>query len=334
MSATVTIRDVAKAANVSLATASRVLAGMTNVRPETSERVQKAAQELDYRPNRLAQSLRNAKTGSVGLLVSDIRNPHFAWLAHGIQTQLASQGLVTIFGNASEDTTGQDAFLDHVESLRIDGLIIAPQSAQSESLRRIVDAGIPTVFVDRLASGFEVPAAYSDSESGIVEALDHLAELGHRHVGLIAGPSETSTAKDRRRAFKTHASRRFDEIVIKDGTKKGPVAAAEAMLAEGCSAIIMAYGPHTPEVFEALTRKGYQIPDDLSLITFDDQPGLRLTNPRFTVIAQDIDAMADEAVALLRAAMAGEHPDSVVLPTSLLVRDSTAAPAAQKKERA
>ncbi len=334
MSPSVTIRDVAKAANVSLATASRVLAGTTNVRPATRERVEQAAQALDYRPNRLAQSLRNAKTGSVGLLVSDIRNPHFAWLAHGIQTRLAVQGLVTIFGNASEDTTGQDAFLDHVESLRIDGLIIAPQSAQSESLRRIVDAGIPTVFVDRLAAGFEVPAAYSDSTPGMIAALDHLAELGHRHIGLIAGPSETSTAKDRRRSFKAYAPQRFDQISVKDGIKKGPVSAVEAMLAEGCSAIIMAYGPHAPEVFEALNRKGYKVPEDLSLVAFDDQPALRLTNPRFTVIAQDTDAMADEAVALLQAAMAGEQPSSVVLPTCLLIRDSTAAPAAQKKERA
>lgn len=330
MASRVTLKDVAALAGVSLATTSRALADKSNASPKAREKVLAAASELNYTPNSMARSLRSAKTHAIGLLVSDIRNPHFASLAHRIQTTLLTElGYSTILGNASEDARLQDLFLDQVSQQRIDGLIIAPQKGRSDALEALVRQGLPTVFVDRIAAGFDVPYVCSDSRPGIEEALDHLQALGHRTVGFVAGPQETSTGSERVECFRQGAPHRFGagaHVEMSSADSRTGVPATERLLSLGCTAIVYGYSPHVVGGLDVIERHGLRIPDDVSLIAFDDQPTFRFFRPRLTVIRQDVDAMGRAAVRLLQETMASHPTQSLRLTTEVIVRESTAAP--------
>lgn len=329
MPSRVTICDVAARAGVSQATASRVLSNAGQTSKQARVAVQEAAKDLGYLPNALARSLRIQKTGVIGLLVSDIRNPHFALLAHRIQTLLARHGYAVILGNASEDEDTQERFLTHVTTQRVDGLIVAPQNSDSPALRRLSDADVPLIFVDRLADGFTVPYAISDARTGLRAAFEHLSALGHRRCGFIAGPLGTSTGRERHDYFLSEAPPSFGGGVHLElgGESAGPQAALRRTLEAGCTAVIFGYGPHAERCLPALRQEGLTLPRDLSLITVDDFPLFRALTPALTVVQQDVDAMGTAAVDLVLAAISGNPTVDVTLPTSLVVRDSTAVPA-------
>lgn len=328
MPSKVTIRDVAARAGVSQATASRVLSNAGQTSEQARAAVQQAAQDLGYLPNALARSLRIHKTGVIALLVSDIRNPHFALLAHRIQTLLASRGYAVILGNASEDEDTQERFLTHVSSQRVDGLIVAPQNSDSPALRRLADSDVPLIFVDRLADGLTVPYAISDARTGLRAAFDHLAALGHRRCGFIAGPLGTSTGRERHDYFLAEAPGCFGDGVHVElgGVPAGPRTALRRVREAGCTAVIFGYGPHTEHCLPTLKDDQVSIPRDLSLVTVDDFPLFRAVTPALTVVQQDVDAMGAAAVELVLAAISGTPAEDVTLPTTLVVRDSTAAP--------
>ncbi|QGF23924.1 LacI family DNA-binding transcriptional regulator [Raineyella fluvialis] len=330
MPRTVTIRDVAAKAGVSPATASRVLTGSDQTSERARSAVRKAAADMGYSPNGVARSLRMSRTGVVGLLVSDIRNPHFAYLAHTIQTRLASSGYAMILGNASEDESTQDLFLQHVTQQRVDGLILAPQNPQSAALRTLVAAQLPLVFVDRIADGFDIPYAVSDSAMGLGAAFAHLAGLGHTRCGLVAGPLGTSTGRERHDYFASAAPQYFSEGVrIERGADAaGPREAFRRLVEDGCTAVVFAYGPHTMECLDLWSGPDFRAPGDISVASFDDFPVFRVVSPALTAIRQDVDGMGEAVVDLLVALLSGQelsHPH-VTLPTSLIVRDSTGRP--------
>lgn len=330
VSRTVTIRDVAAKAGVSPATASRVLSGSDQTSERARSAVRKAAADMGYSPNGLARSLRMSRTGVVGLLVSDIRNPHFAYLAHTIQTRLAANGYAMILGNASEDESIQDRFLQHVNLQRVDGLILAPQNPESTVLRSLVEARLPIVFVDRVAAGFDLPFAVSDSSTGLAAAFAHLAGLGHTRCGLVAGPLGTSTGRERHDYFEADAPQYFpDGVRIERGADPaGPRAAFRRLVEDGCTAVVFAYGPHTMECLDLWSGPEFRAPDDISVVSFDDFPMFRVVTPALAAIRQEVDAMGEAAVDLLVGLLSGEDVPrpNVILPTSLVVRDSTGSP--------
>jgi len=197
----VTLQDVAKLAGVSVATASRVLSGHPSTSVDARTRVAEAATELGFRPNAQARALRKTRTESIGVVVSDIRNPFFAEIAHTAEQTAGEAGLAIMLCNANESTQQQDRYIDLLIAHRADGIVIAPQGDGSGALREIVRLGIPTVFVDRTIDGFDVPSITSDSLGGIAQAVEHLVGLGHHRIGCIAGPQSTSTGRERLVAF-------------------------------------------------------------------------------------------------------------------------------------
>ena len=324
---TVTIRDVATLAGVSVGTASRVMSH----HPATSEHsrtlVLQAAAELGYHANARARSLRSSHAGTIGVLVPDIRNPFFADIAQAIEQRALADGLATIICNANESVVQQDRYIDLLVDQRVDGVILAPQGDGSGELKVIQDWGVPLVFVDRRIDGTMVPSVTSDNVSGLAKAVHLLADLGHRRIGYVAGPSHTSTGRERLAAFQ-QAARSVgvspDAVFLGDFRYESGVAAGEYFLglADPPTAIIAADSLMTLGVAFVCRQRGVAIPDELSLIGYDDVTAFRLIDPPLTVILHDPNLMGGLAYDMLADIIAGRTVRSQVIPSTLVERAS------------
>ena len=276
---------------------------------------------------------RSALANVIGLLVSDVRNPFFADLAHAAEQAALAEGLVTLLGNANESIPQQDRYLDTFISQRVDGVIAAPQGEGSSSLRALLERDIPTVFVDRTVDGIDVPSVTTDSDSGIRRAVEHLAGQGHQRIGYIAGPQTTSTGRERLRSF-SRAVREFglssDPALtyFGDFQSASGSAGAEHLLAlpQPPTAILAADSPMAVGALATLNRRGLRIGRDMALVAFDDIEWFSLLDPPLTVISHDVEAMGRIAVGLLLDVIDGHRPESVVLPSKLIIRASSGTP--------
>lgn len=326
----VTIREVAAEAGVSVGTASRVLSGHPSTSEESRRAVTEAAAQLGFRLNAQARSLRKTRTDTIGLLVSDVRNPFFAEIAHNGEQHALEGGLATLLCNANESAEQQDLYLDLLLSQRVAGIIVTPQGDGSGSLREVLTLGVPVVFVDRTIAGVDVPSVTSDNRSGITEAVAHLATLGHRRVGCIAGPQQTSTGRERLEAFRDAVAAHDleadpDLVVVGDFQVASGVQAAHTLLdlPDAPTAIIAADSLMTFGVLEVLRERGVRVGTDLSLIGYDDVAAYRWFSPQLTVIAHDPARMGRLAVDMIDDVLHDRPVESVVLETSLVVREST-----------
>lgn len=325
MRANVTIKDVAEESGVSVATVSRVLSGKS-ASEKAKLQVYTAIKKLHYTPNGLARSLRSKQNRVVAVLVSDVRNPYFGLLAHGLQTSLAESGYAMIIGNASENFEQQEQFLHQALEHRVDGMILVIQSRHSSALKQVQRAGVPVVFVDRTMDGYEVPTVDSDAYPGIREALIHLQGLGHKRIGMVLGPEHTSTTQQRLRAFQEVGAELGLETVVdpKPTGEEHSVALMQELLEANVSAAIIAYTPRLWPILSYLGKQGIHVPQDLSIIGYDDLPIMEHLNPPLTTINQDIEQMSSLAVEELQKLISGEEAQSLHLPTSLILRKSTA----------
>ena len=311
----ITIKDVAALAGVSaghgVKGALRQPGNLAAVPAKGGRRVA----ELDFHPNAQARALRSTRTNVIGLLLSDIRNPFFADLAHAAEQAALAEGLVTLLGNANESIPQQDRYLDTFISQRVDGVIAAPQGEGSSSLRALLERDIPTVFVDRTVDGVDVPSVTTDSDTGIRQAVEHLARQGHERVGYIAGPQTTSTGRDRLESF-SRAAREFglstDPALTYFGDFQSASGSAGAHhllgLAQPPTALLAADSPMAVGALATLNRKGLRIGRDMALIAFDDIEWFSLLDPPLTVISHDVEAMGRTAVRLLLEVIDGQKP--------------------------
>ena len=329
----ITIKDVAALAGVSVATASRVLSGNPATSPDSRARVAAAVTELDYRPNAQARALRSTRSDSIGLLVSDVRNPFFADLAHTVEQAALAAGYVTLLGNANERKEQQDRYLDTLISRRVDGIIVAPLGEGSGSIRSLITREIPTVFVDRTVDGLDIPSVTTDSEAGIRQAVHHLAAAGHTRIGYISGPQATSTGRDRFAAF-TRAiaaaglSQDPELVYFGDYQAASGSAGVHALLQlrEPPTALLAADSLMAVGAIAILHKLGRRIGADIALIAFDDIEWFALLNPALSVISHSVEEMGRIAVDMLLQVIDGGKPESVVLPSELIVRASSSTP--------
>ncbi len=325
-----TIRDVAALAGCSPATASRVLSGHPSTSATSRERVEAAARELDFRPNAQARSLRRTRTDTIGVIVSDIRNPFFAEIAHRIEQRAFESQIATLLCSADENVEQQDRYLDLLVTQRVDALVLAPQGDGSGSLQDVLSREIPVVFVDRTISGLDVPSVTSDNVTGIVQALDHLHRLGHRRIGYVAGPQQTSTGRERRTAFEGRAAQlgldlQPELIYPGDFQHASGVRGARALLdlPEPPTAIIAADSLMTFGVLAVCRERSIAVPDELSVVGYDDLDAFALVTPSLTVVAHDAALMGDLATDAVGSLLAGRPAATKVLPASLIVRESS-----------
>jgi LacI family transcriptional regulator len=320
-----TIRDVAARAGVSLGTVSRVLAGSPSTSVSSRERVAAAVAELRYLPNARAGSLRRAKTDVVGILISDVRNPFFAELAHAAEQEALRRGYVVMLANADEDATQEQLYLRTFSTQRVDGVLMAPQSEDRVHLDRLIDTGLPVVFVDRVLPGLDVPSVTSDNVGGMRMALEYLVARGHRRIGYVGGPAPLSTAVDRLDAFLRHRAELglpADDSLVEQGDFRAESgdAAVDHMLTSGAAptAVLAADGLMALGALAALRRHGAR--DEIELMSFDDLAWFEELTPPVSAIANDATAMGRAGMTALLDAVEGGRPGSVIVPMRLVDR--------------
>lgn len=323
------MREVAARAGVSTATVSRVLNGNPTTAGELRERVLRAVDELGYRRNAVARSLRVTRTGTLGLILGDVTNPFFTELAHVVEVAARARGHDVVLGNADEDPALQDHYVRTLLERRVDGLLVVPTAGRSPLLEAAVDRGEPTVFLDRVVPGLDVPSARVDAAPAVHDLLAHLAALGHRRVGLLAGPQSTSTGRERLAAFREGARRAGlclgDDLVREGDFQAGSGrrgAAALLDLVDPPTAIVAADNLMALGALQEVRARGLRLGSDVGLAGVDDVPWFPLLDPPVTAVAQPVAELGRAGLRLLLDVIGGTRPEPVVLPARLVVRGS------------
>jgi DNA-binding LacI/PurR family transcriptional regulator len=330
-----TLRDVADHAGVSVATASRVVSGLDNVRSETRERVERAMRELLYVPPG-----RREATGVIGLLVPDLENPIFPALAQAMEKHATESGFASILCSTTAAAFREVDYVHMLLDRRVDGMIfisceMTNMSGEHDHYARLVEEGARIVFVNGALTALDVPSVAVDERTAGEVATQHLIDLGHEHVGYIAGPSyylPTQQKAAGREAALRSAGYEPDGLVAHgDFSVGGGRRALRDLLAHKqrptgviCSSDLMAIG-----VLQEAAAHGLRVPEDLSVVGFDGIDATRWTNPALTTVAQPIEEIAETAVSALKRMI--EEPDKPIphfaFRPRLAVRESTAAPA-------
>src|SRR5437588_9786872 len=230
-----TVHDVARRAGVSTSTVSHVVNNTRFVSDELRERVQAAMRELDYTPNAAARMLTLKRSHTIGLIVSDIRNPFFASVARGVEDVAQEQGYTLVLCNSDENAQREAACLNALETRAVDGVLLASAGVADEHLERLVRAGFPIVLVDRDLPELGAPAVLLDNEGAAYSAVWHLITRGHRRIAMLSGRAAISTTTERvagyRRALRD-AAIDVDQCLVVSGesTSEGGVVAANPVL--------------------------------------------------------------------------------------------------------
>lgn len=329
----VSIKDVAKAAGLSVATVSRALNGQSAVSDDARAKVLSAAESLGYRPNIVARSLRTDRTRTIGLVISDVLNPYFTELARSVEEEARELGYSVIIGNADERT---DLEAHHVRTLlerRIDGLLVSPADDHSPLTLDVADGPTPVVFVDRWIPGCATPVVRADGREAIRDLVAHLYALGHRRLAIIAGPVTTTTGRERVEAFRAALSE-FGLLLPESHIGRGDFQTKSGRLATEHFLDL----PKRPDVvfatdnlmalgaLDAIRERGLRVPDDIGLAAFDDIPWFPHTAPPITTISQPTTELGRVAVRALADLISGKPARSTVLPAHLVVRRSCGEP--------
>jgi LacI family transcriptional regulator len=305
-----TLRDVASAAGVHPATASRALNPGTRllVSEETAQRVTEAAERLGYRPNSVARSLRTRRSHTIGVLIPDLNNPLFPPIIRGIEDRLAEHGYVALIGNTDADPGKERLVFDQMRARHVDGFVLATATLNSPILAEAAKAELPLVLMNRTAQDYPFSSVSVDNEQGVRAAVTHLVSLGHSRIGHIAGPQDISTGTARLRgyqdAMRSHglAVGEADIVyatgyTVEDGLRCGrelvegsagdltAIVAANDMLAVGC------YG--------ALDELDLRCPEDMSVIGFNDMPFVDRLHPPLSTVRFPHSQVGTEAARLL-----------------------------------
>jgi LacI family transcriptional regulator len=336
----VRMKDVAERAGVSAATVSLALAGDPRISEATRRAVERTAAEMGYRPHVGARALRTASTRTIGLVVSDVANPFFAELAGAIQRAAATSAYSVVLCNSDEDPDRQDEYLVNLlDGRQVDGVIVVPTSAMTPGLRRAGAAEARMVLLDRPieVAGHDGPARHlaqcpvvrSDARAAVDEVAELLTSLGHRRIGIIAPPLQTQVGRERRDLLhdalvRRGVPRRQIAVVEGDFRQDSGATAVRKLLArrQPPTAVFAADGLMAIGALKGLRQARLRVPDDVSLIGFDDAPWFDLFDPPLAAIAQPIDALATAAVIAMLDLLAGRPAASASPPCHFVHRES------------
>lgn len=335
----ITIRDVATRANVSLATASRALNGGGYASEDAKQRVLLAARELGYKPNAAARSLKLQRTKTVGLMVADIINPFYAYLADGVLACAKRLGYHVILSATNEDSVMEREYLEVLMEHRVDGIIAVPTGRNLKLWREAINLGTKVVLVDREITGLsDVDAVLVDNVRGAREATAFLIGLGHRRIGLINGPIATTTGSDRLQGYLDALAKvgiAKDSALIRIGTfrrESGSEAVRHLLALEQPPTAIFATNNVLGEAaMFAIREHGLRIPEAMSLLMFDDVPWASLSSPSLTVVTQptyDLGFTSMERLfqRLQATPLAARGPLKAILQPALIIRASCVPP--------
>ncbi|MGW2091960.1 LacI family DNA-binding transcriptional regulator [Promicromonospora sukumoe] len=319
----VTVHDVARAAGVSISTVSRALTAPERVAATTRDRVVRVAAELGYRPNPAASGLRLGRTHAVGLLVPDLENPYFASVTKSVQARARAEGYEVFVADTDEDPDVEPELIGALAA-RTDGLLVAsPRSGEAELRAALV--GVTAVLANRELPG-DIPFIAVDDADGVAQILGHLHALGHRSVGVAAGPPSSWSGR-RRVAGLVDAAGRWDLDLVQLGTFQpyfaGGTQAADHALASGVTAVVAFNDLMALGILDRLRRRGVDVPGRMSVVGFDDVQLATLFSPDLTTVHAPLARLGRRAVDLLLARLRGGTPANVQLPVELTIRGSS-----------
>ncbi len=326
-----TIREVAKEANVSVATVSHVINGTRFVEPETQTRVRLAIKALGYRPNLLARSLRRRETCTIGLMVPDNANPFFADVARVIEDAGFAEGYSVILCNSDRSETKEERYIDVLLAKQVDGLIFISSTDRVDLLQHIRDAGVPIVVVDRDPGDFSVSQVLVANEEGGYLAGRYLVQLGHQRIACIGGPQMANPSWGRVTGFQRALCEAGvalppEAIIQGDFRYAGGEIAMRELLDRNLSLTavfatndLMAIG-----ALITLRQAGYQVPGDISMIGFDNILPASTVMPALTTIEQPVNELGQATVRLLinQIAKRTQEPEVAWVSTRLIERES------------
>jgi LacI family transcriptional regulator len=328
----VTLRDVAAAAGVHVSTASRTLNPATRhlVADPVAARVEQAAQKLDYRPDLVAASLRTGRSRLIGVLVPDIADPVFSPILSGIADALLADGYSTVIADVGSNQEREVELVDGLMARRVDGLVLATVSRSDPVVDHCIDRELPVVLVNRSESDPRLSAIVSDDDAGMRLAVEHLADLGHRHIGHVAGPQHVSTGFLRRRGFEAAAAARGIDAAIEVANAYSRAEGARiggALLdsSRDLTAIVAANDLLALGVYDALRERGLACPQDVSVVGHNDMPLVDMVSPPLTTVRISHREMGEQAARMLLEEISGSHAPqrTVTLAPQLVLRAST-----------
>ena len=332
----VNIGDIARLAGVSPATVSRVIPGSRPVTPELRRRVLAVAERFDYQPSELARNLRRGRVSTVGVLVSDIQNPHFATLVGAIEEALYAREARVLFCNSGEDSAKQSSYLEVMAAERVMGVVISPTAEGDSAVARLMDRGTPVVAIDRPVADPRADLVVSDNAAATAAGTRLLVDSGRQHIGWIGGREGVWTTTERLAGYlATMQETGLEPITaLREFSLEMGYRATEMMLDEHpeLDGLVIANNQMAIGALQALRARAVRIPETLGVVAFDDPPWANLVEPPLTTIAQPIREIAEAAVEQLfrRVADRTMPPQRITLECRLQIRESSRAPRTSK----
>jgi DNA-binding LacI/PurR family transcriptional regulator len=327
------IKEIAQAANVSTATVSHVINGTRHVSQEVQLRVLEVMERLNYQPSAVARGLRTKRTNTLALIIPDITNPYFSDFTRGFQDAADEKGFLVVVCNTDRLIDRELRFVETMWQQRVDGIVMNPSKITADDLKNIVIAKIPVVMIGSQIEHDDFDIVMVDNISGGYDAVQYLCDLGHHRIGLVCGLRTTSSALLRYQGYlKALRSNDlpFDEQLVVEGeiTYEGGYQCMRQLLsvdipptAVFAVSDVMALGART-----AVEDAGLKIPENISLIGFDDIPEVSRTRPKLTTIAQPKYKMGQVAARILFDQIENDNSLSrrkIILEHQLVVREST-----------
>lgn len=333
---TVTVEDIAAKAGVSPSSVSRVLTGRGYASKSTRQSVLKAAGELGYTPNRVAQSLRSKQTRTLGLIIADVENYFYSQIAKGVESVAKEAGYHVVLCNTNDDPSDEEYYLDLLVGQRVDGLIITPTSHNGKKLETLIKRGLPIVQVDRCVETILGDAVLIDNAKGAYRVVKHLIAQGHRRIGLLAGDTDVTTGRQRLRGYEQALREHnfpVDTSLIRAGSFRRDTA-------EDAVHVLLNTSPRPTAIFAAnnilaetcmftLSELGIRVPVDISVVAFDDPLWMRMIDCPLTTVAQPTPHMTRVAAELLLRRISEtsrSDPTTIVLEPTLQLRKSVMPP--------
>lgn len=323
-----TIKEIAAHAGVSVGTASRALSGNGSVAQATRDKILRSAAALHYVPNAHARSLRSSRTSILGLLIPDVHNPYFGELAHLIEQKAHDRGFSLLLCGANEDPALMRSYATVLQEQRVDGIIAAPFFSARTVVDEIAARGTPLVFLDRTIPNAGISAAVSDTSNAIDEAVRWAASNGCTKLGVLAGPQETSTGRERLEQVSFSAARHGLETMTSVGDFRWESGyEGFSRLSPTCSHIFCADSRTTTGALRAAVESDHIIGTTIHMIGFDEDALTALAFPAMPMIVQDLEAMATAALDLLLPQLSCTGPPTEVrIPATFLQTPSLAPP--------
>ncbi|MGG0159510.1 LacI family DNA-binding transcriptional regulator [Bacillus velezensis] len=330
-----TIYDVAKEANVSISTVSKVLNHTGSISEKTKKRIWQVIEELDYQPTVVSSAKKMMKT--IGLLIPDIANPFMAEMARAVEDSGRKKGFNVIVCSTDNNPVREEEYISMLKQKNVDGIIVATGLANSQAVRELIESDMPVVMLSRDVPHLPVDTVVADDFKGGYEAAVHLAQLGHKKIAVISEKINNTSIKNRVLGFKEglHVSGiPLDEAYMADSpydlSASKEVSSRLLSRNDRPTAIFVTTELLALGVLQAARKLQITVPSSLSLIGFDNSILAEISDPQLTTIAQPTEEMGEKAIELLIGGMAREKQKKVIqrvmLSPSLIVRESASSP--------